>query len=94
MKKLYEEYKIKGLHYIECTGNKNILIDDKVIVRVLKEGSEEVKVGQTWKDSRGVSFKVITVGSTVSAKSLDNPDMPRMAKPLPLWIKTMTIVKK
>ena len=34
---LYEDFKLKTLHYIECVGSKNVLIDDKVVIRVLKE---------------------------------------------------------
>ena len=40
MKKLYEDVAIKTKHYIECVGDKSLLIDKGVIVRILKEEKE------------------------------------------------------
>jgi hypothetical protein len=36
MKKLYEEFRLKEKHFIECINNKDVLLDKGTVIRVLK----------------------------------------------------------
>ena len=45
MKKLYEDIALKTKHYIECKGDKNLLLDEKVIIRVIREEKLKEKRG-------------------------------------------------
>ena len=44
MSKKYEDIPLKTIHYIECTGNQNLLVDEEYVVRVIKESKVEKQV--------------------------------------------------